>query len=134
MAVAGEVTPEFWSFEVSHDATPGLCDLMGGAARPITIADLRRSSLVRTNEDGRCALLLVRQGQATELPADTEPILVGDKLLFAGTRSGRVDQRNVVRNATVAGYVIAGRGSLDGTVWQWLSKKLSPTAARASSK
>ena len=55
VAVAGEVTPEFWSFEVSHDATPGLCDLMGGAGRPITIADLRRSSVVRTNEGGVCS-------------------------------------------------------------------------------
>ena len=70
-----------------------------------------------------------------ELPADAEPILAGDKLFFAGTRAGRIDQRDVVRNATIAGYVIAGHGTLDGTVWQWLSKKLTaqqPPAPQAS--
>lgn len=121
--VSGQTTPEFWSFEVSQAETPGLYDLMHRLERPITVADLRRSASDPGSRSQCCALLLVREGRSIELPADSASVRAGDKLLFAGTRAGRIDQREVVRNATIAGYVIAGRGRLGGTVWQWLSRR-----------
>ena len=63
VAVAGEATPNFWSFEISQNETPGLYDLMRRLARPLTIADLKRSAIDRGTQGQRCALLLVREGQ-----------------------------------------------------------------------
>lgn len=121
-AMTGETTPDFWSFEVSATDTPGLQSLLECSPEPVTIADLRRSTLDRERYHASIALLLIRGGEQQDLPADGMSVRQGDRLLFAGSRAARREQREAVRNANMAAYVIAGRGSLEGKVWRWVRR------------
>jgi len=125
-AIVGDVTPDFWSFVISPEQTPGLCAAMGVMSRPVTVGDLRRSLTDRTKPGLASALLIERNGRWIELPDEAEPVQDGDHFLFAGTADAKRDQRDVLRNADMAAYVIAGRGSLGGTLWHWLAGPRRP--------
>ncbi|MDX2156670.1 MAG: NAD-binding protein [Hyphomicrobiaceae bacterium] len=127
--VTEDLTPDFWSFVVSSEATPGLTNVLRGQAVPVTISDLHRSTSNR-DEQTRCtALLLQRDGQVLDLPPGETVIRAEDHLLFAGTADAQNDQRSVLRNVNIAEYVLAGRGSLGGSVWRWAAGRRD---ARAS--
>ncbi len=120
-ALLGDARPEFWSLVVSGDEAPGLIDVMGSTRLPVRIADLRRSTADRKRVTASLALLMRRDGRIIDLPGDETEIRVGDQLLFAGGEAAQREQRDIVMNANVASHVIAGRGSLGGTVWRLLS-------------
>ncbi len=119
-AVSGDASPDFWSFEISAADTPGLHGVLQRFQGAVSIGDLRRSSFDRRIQTGSVALLLIRGRETWDLPPDDTPVQEGDRLLFAGTPAARREQREVVRNANIAATVVAGRGSLEGTIWQWL--------------
>ena len=120
-AVTGDATPEFWSFAISVTDAPGLHGVLQRVPGPVTIGDLRRSSFDRTRVTASVALLLIRGGETLDLPADDVVVRQDDRLLFAGTPAARREQRELVRNANMAMTIIAGRGSLEGKLWQWLA-------------
>lgn len=117
----GEARPEFWSLLVCGDEAPGLIDVMGSTRLPVRIADLRRSTADRKRSTASLALLMRRDGRIVDLPGEETEVRVGDQLLFAGGETAQREQRDIVMNANVAAHVIAGRGSLGGTVWGLLA-------------
>ncbi|MEZ5842122.1 MAG: NAD-binding protein [Hyphomicrobiaceae bacterium] len=123
VALVGETTPEFWGFTVSADETPGLAQVIDRSTRPVTIADLKRSAADRTARTECLPLLLIRDASFDDLPEDDLPVLSGDRLLFAGTRRAREEQRDIRLNSNVAAYVLLGEASLGGSIWRWLARR-----------
>lgn len=121
-ALLGGETPRFWTVVLDSDGAPGLVDAMARVARPIVIKDLMRSVASRTQRLPCMAVMAGRGAGVFELPDDDFEIQAGDRLLFAGSRAGEIEQRLMLRNAGIAMYRIAGKIEAEGWLWRTLAK------------
>ena len=120
MAAVGEEVPHFWAVTITMRDTPGLVDVMRRSPAPVVVADLYRDIVDRDHRANCLILHHVRDGIATELPADDFALQEGDTLLVAGDRARERDLRNIARNLNVASDVILGDRALSGWVWRTL--------------
>ncbi len=121
--ITQDIAPDFWSISITPEETPGLLDAAAREGVQLRLGELMRRSSDRTARAATMPLLLSRLNTIIELPSDDTVIEVGDRLLFAGTGVAAVEQRELVRNANIAAYVLTGRSVLGGYVWQWLARR-----------
>lgn len=76
-------------------------------------------------------LMIVRDGADILLPPPSEPLRIGDQVLFCGMRAARIAQRSIRQNVNVFDYVHSGREIPGGWVWQALTR--GGTKRRAAS-
>jgi Trk K+ transport system NAD-binding subunit len=118
----GEATPVTWDVRV--DTAEAEAIVPGLRSQPVSVrlADLLRDPRQR-RESLHCeALLLLRAGKETVLPAHETTLAEGDQLLFAGSAGARRLQRMILQDANVLTYVQTGRNVPGGWVWQRLGR------------
>jgi len=128
-AITGEVTPETWSIRINAEQTPALHAALQ-SHRKIRLKHLFCEPQDRSRLLPGMALLLVRGRKETALPDPELPIHSGDQLLFCARPGGQNQMAWILLNANVLEYVLTGDERPDGWVWNWLSRRREPTAAR----
>ncbi|WP_079437513.1 potassium channel protein [Zoogloea sp. LCSB751] len=125
----GWTVPAVWSVQLSASQAPALHRLlMLGDAVP-SLAAILRAPLTDRPELGCIPLLLVRHGHAPQLLPDLDqPLQAGDHLLFAGRESARKELGLTLFNEHSLRFVLTGRDSPGGLVWEWLAGRRPPDA------
>ncbi len=111
----GPEAPGTWRVKVDPQHAPAL--LQEGTRSSVPL-DLLRRDPADCEARMRCVpLLAVRQGQMIEIPPWDWVLQPGDQLLFAGPAEVGRHQVTILRNPSVADYVLTGREL--GNSWLW---------------
>ncbi|MCG3144330.1 MAG: hypothetical protein HONDAALG_01749 [Gammaproteobacteria bacterium] len=114
----GEATPHIWDVRVDVAEAEAVVPWLRSQPASVRLADLLHDPRQR-RESLQCeALLLLRAGKETVLPAHETTLAEGDQLLFAGATGARRLQRMILQDANVLSYVQTGRDVPGGWVWQ----------------
>ncbi len=112
--------PFVWRLKISPEKTPALNDWLSHAqcrSVPLVVGHLCTSNRHREDALPLMALAIERDHQLLLLPDAETPVMPGDQILFAGTRSAWNEQKNSAQNINALEYVILGHsatGSLLG--------------------
>lgn len=121
-AAIGDRVPEIWSVALTPAETPALLQALGDG-RTITIADLLRDPAERDASLPMVTLSRSRRGNFFTLPEPTDVLQPGDELLFAGTRTARRRQADLLRNLNLLCYALTGEDLPSGWLWQALRRR-----------
>ncbi|MEZ5445632.1 MAG: potassium channel family protein [Gammaproteobacteria bacterium] len=128
----GEATPLTWDVRVDTAEAEAIVPGLRSQPASVRLDDLLHDPRHR-RESLHCeALLLLRAGKETVLPAHETTLLEGDQLLFAGSAGARRLQRMILQDANVLSYVQTGRDVPGGWVWRWLGRGRARGGAPAS--
>jgi Trk K+ transport system NAD-binding subunit len=106
--IVGHGSPDFWSVALDPSAAGGLLDAVDRTGTPATLRGLTRDPADRRDSLPCTALLLVRGGALTELPAEATELRSGDELLFAGRDRARRTMLQTLLNANAAELALTG--------------------------
>ena len=119
-AVCPDRVPEVWSVCLNvRDAGAVHRRLM--QARPVDLGELMLDNVDRSESIPMVALLLERNGKPQLLPPPEFALMPGDQLLLAGADGTRRRFELTLQNSNVMEYVLSGRESGGGWLWQRLS-------------
>jgi Trk K+ transport system NAD-binding subunit len=111
--------PEVWGIQLNvRDAAAAHRALMHG--RPIQIGPLLRDSSDRDAALPALVLMVKRDGDIVVLPEEEFALVAGDDLLLAGQHRARGLLDLTLQNAHALDYVLSGRESSRGWLWQHL--------------
>lgn len=125
----GEAVPEVWSVRVDSAGAPALIQ----AGLPAPLEDLLRGAPEHEALLSCLTLMLVRDGHEQPLPEPRTELVLGDALLFAGTRQARILQALTLKNINVLSSVRSGQVVPGGWIWQALARR-RPKAHSSSSR
>lgn len=86
----------------------------------IRLGDLLLDNVDRGQALPVLPLLLEREGQIHLLPAADFLLVAGDHLLLAGPHGVRRSFELTLQNSNAMEYVLSGRDSSGGWLWQWM--------------
>ena len=119
-AVVGDTVPEVWDVELSVENAIAIRQAMD-MGMEMTLRVLIRDPSDR-EADLPCIPLLLGHSEALLPDLDT-PQFPGDRILFCGGKGAKGRQVLALRNIKVLDYLLTGRDSPGGLVWQWLRGK-----------
>lgn len=116
--------PAVWSVTLNLAQAPSVYRLlMRGATRP-SLDELLRAPVTDRPALACRPLLLVRDGRRPSLlPAGHETLQLGDQILFVGTEQARKELGLTLFNGHTLQYVLTGKDSPGGLVWEWLARR-----------
>lgn len=116
--------PAVWSVTLNLAQAPSVYRLlMRGATRP-SLDELLRAPVTDRPALACRPLLLVRDGRRPNLlPAGHEMLQLGDQILFVGTEQARKELGLTLFNGHTLQYVLTGKDSPGGLVWEWLARR-----------
>ncbi|HMV71163.1 MAG TPA: NAD-binding protein [Pseudomonadales bacterium] len=118
--VCPDCVPEVWSVCLNvRDAGAVHRRLM--QARPVHLGELMLDNVDRSESIPMVALLVERNGKPQLLPPAELALMPGDQLLLAGADGARRRFELTLQNSNVMEYVLSGRESGGGWLWQRLS-------------
>jgi len=118
-AVVGESVPEVW--DVRLEATTSIaCWQIFQQGQVLRLGDLLREPADREARLAIIPLLLKRQGNEVLLPEEDLVLAPDDRVLFCGAPGIRHLQTLILRNLNVLTYLLTGRESPGGWIWQRL--------------
>jgi len=130
----GEATPLTWDVRVDTAEAEAIVPCLRSQPASVRLADLLRDPRQRRASLHCEALLLLRAGRETVLPAHETTLAEGDQLLFAGTAGARRLQRLILQDANVLSYVQTGRNVPGGWIWRQFGRSRPPGRAPASGR
>ncbi len=113
--------PETWTLGLTAATAPAIAtSLERGRRLPIGLF----SRDPRRREDMLPALVLLIRRESGDLlvPADSEPMTLGDQLLFCGTSPARQLSTWIAVNHNALDYILTGDERPDGWLWRRLSR------------
>jgi len=124
----GEQVPETWRVTLSGELAPAVVNLLGHN-RTVTLDTLTIDPANRSLKLPLVPLLLVREDESIILlPALTETLRIGDRIVFCGKPDAKSAQPLLLINRKVLSYVMEGIELPDGVVWRWISGRHRHTA------
>jgi voltage-gated potassium channel len=116
--------PAVWSVTLNLAQAPSVYRLlMRGATRP-SLDELLRAPVTDRPALACRPLLLMRDGRRPSLlPAGHETLQLGDQILFVGTEQARKELGLTLFNGHTLQYVLTGKDSPGGLVWEWLARR-----------
>lgn len=118
-ALVGETVPEVWDVKLDP-ATSIACWEACQEGKVLRLGDLLREPADRVARLAMIPLLLKRQGQEILLPEESVVLAPEDRILFCGTPGTRHRLTLALRNQNVLDYLLTGRESPGGWIWQRL--------------
>lgn len=120
----GETVPETWRVTLTGDHAPAIINFLGHG-KPLTLEALTFDPTNRSERLSAVPLLLMRDNQSMLLPELSEPLAIGDRILFCGNKRAKYDQPLLLINRKVLSYALEGVEIPDGWIWRWISAALS---------
>lgn len=114
--------PYTWTAVIDNRDSPSLHQHLQATGAQVTLDVLMTDPSDRDATLACLALMIVRDGEDVLLPAASEPLRIGDQVLFCGMRSARIAQRSIRQNVNVFDYVHSGREIPGGWVWQTITR------------
>lgn len=118
----GEQVPETWRVTITGELAPAIVNLLGHG-KSVSLETLTVDPANRALRLPLVALLLVRGEETLLLPERSEPLQIGDRILFCGKPDAKSAQPLLLINRKVLGYVMDGIEVPDGLVWRWISDR-----------
>ncbi len=130
IALINVEVPEVWEVELTTDATRAVCNAISSGRR-VTVGQVMTDPRERTRTLPCIALLLMQGGSRKLLPAPETPVENGDRMLFCGRYSARINMEWILQNEHALSYVLTGETRPQGLVWRFFeriyaSKRTSP--------
>ncbi len=130
LALINVKVPEVWEVELTTDATRAVCNAISSGRR-VTVGQVMTDPRERTRTLPCIALLLMQGGSRKLLPAPETPVENGDRMLFCGRYSARINMEWILQNEHALSYVLTGETRPQGLVWRFFeriyaSKRTSP--------
>lgn len=122
VATVGETVPETWRVTLTGDLAPAIVNLIGHG-KTVTLDTLTHDPANRNQRLAAVPLLLLREDRSQLLPELSEPLHIGDRILFCGNPEAKSAQPLLLINRKVLTYVIDGIEVPDGIIWRWLSER-----------
>ena len=122
--------PAVWSVGIDSAQAPAAYRLMAHEKQPLRLGELLRAPITARPPLKCMALLLLREGEAPRLlPTPDEEIQLRDQLLFVGSEEARKDLTLTLFNGHTLSFVLTGRDSPSGLVWEWLADRRQTSKA-----
>lgn len=115
-------TPDTWEIALDARQAPAVvAQLLAG--RTVRLGELLRDAQNRAESMPVMTLLLLRAGCETLLPGEDLPLIVGDRLLFAGRAGSESRLDWTLGSVKTLEYLLDGVEHPDGYVWRWLARR-----------
>ncbi len=113
--------PELWDMAITETDAPALTSAIA-QGRKVEVAHLIANPLARDRRMNAMVLLIRRGHHNIQLPDESVPLEVGDRLLIAGNPQSKRHLDMMVRNDNVMLYILTGQESNGGYLWRWLTR------------
>ncbi len=124
--IVGDEAPETWGLTISATEAPALYAGLG-EGQTVSVGDLWRDPRNREERLPGIALLLKRGELEILVPDEATPLQQGDQLLLAGRVEARRQLSWIARNHNSFTYLVTGRESAAGWLWEKLVRRPGPT-------
>ena len=129
-ALLGELTgrfgwevPAVWSVTIDVAQAPSLYRTLMRNERQVGLGELLRAPVTERPPLACTALLLLRDGDAPRyLPGADTTLRADDRILFVGTEDAQRDLTLTLFNGHTLQFVLTGRDSPGGAIWEWLAR------------
>jgi len=123
--------PAVWSASLNIAQAPSVYRSLMRHERQIGLGELLRTPVTGRPPLPCTPLLLLREGDPPRyLPGAEVRLLPGDQILFVGTEEARRDLSLTLFNAHTLQFVLTGRDSPGGAVWEWMDRLRGTRTAR----
>lgn len=118
----GDKVPECWSVRIDQAGATAATNWLAQGNNILPLSVLTTDPTER-DEQIRCVPLLLRRDNVDSLvPMASEALRLGDEILFAGHRDANTRQALTLQNANALAYVLTGRDSNTGWLWNLLTR------------
>lgn len=118
----GTRAPKLWTVALDAGNAPALSARLADTAAPMALGDLLRDPSARDEPLAARALMLERAGVLTLAPEEHDPLMPGDRILFAGRGDARRAMELTLHNVNVVEYLRTGRDLPGGWIWRRFSR------------
>ena len=116
--------PTVWSVSLNISQAPSVYRLLMRHEARLKLGDLLRAPVTERPDLDCRPLLLLREGDPPRLlPRLDVEIALGDQILFVGTDTARKELGLTLHNVHTLKYVLTGRDSPGGLIWEWLAAR-----------
>lgn len=116
--------PMVWSVAINLSQAPSVYRLLMRHESRLKLGELLRAPVTERPDLDCRPLLLLREGDPPRLlPRLDVEIALGDQILFVGTDTARKELGLTLHNVHTLKYVLTGRDSPGGLIWEWLAAR-----------
>jgi Trk K+ transport system NAD-binding subunit len=127
-AMIGEQPPHLWQVELDERQAGAVIERLRRDL-PLTLGEMRRDPHDLEGSLPCMPLSIVRGEQQIMLPADSESLRAGDRLLFCGTERGERLLEASMNNDYTLDYLVSGEDRPRGYFFRWLDGRFGKPAA-----
>ncbi len=117
----GPRMPLLWNVRLDEQDAPAIARFLRAGGCPLTVGDFLRDPADRERTLPVVPLLVVRDSEVIEAPAAEQRLELGDRMLLAGRRAGRLRLDGTLQRDATREYVLTGRQVPSG----WLLQRVS---------
>jgi voltage-gated potassium channel len=121
-AMIGDQRPHLWHSTISEDGATSLCEYLR-SGKTLTLGQLRRDPHQLDNSIACMPFTIRRNGECLMLPADSEPVMLGDDILCCGTERAENLLSATMNNADTLDYLVTGRDPTRGYLFRWFERR-----------
>jgi voltage-gated potassium channel len=121
----GDQRPHLWHCTIRDDEAAAITEYLR-SGKTLTLGQLRRDPHQLDNSIACMPFTIRREGECLMLPADSEPVMLGDDILCCGTESAENLLSATMNNSYTLEYLVSGRDPARGYFFQWLERRGKP--------
>lgn len=120
--LAGGVTPDVWTVEITPSEAPAIHEALAGGSA-VAVGDLVRDPADRAVALPALPLMLERGEHAQLLPESGIALHAGDRLLFAGASRARRRMHRALGDRGTLHYLVHGEVPPEAWIWRRLARR-----------
>jgi Trk K+ transport system NAD-binding subunit len=118
----GDQRPHLWHCTIRDTEAVALTEYLRGGST-LTLRQLTRDPHSLDSSIACMPFTIRRHGECLMLPADKEPVMIGDDILFCGSERAESLLSATMNNADTLDYLVTGRDPARGYLFRWLERR-----------
>jgi Trk K+ transport system NAD-binding subunit len=121
----GDQRPHLWHCTIDDTEAAALTEYLRDG-KTLTLGQLSRDPHNLDKSIACMPFTIRRHGECLMLPADSEPVMLGDDILYCGTVHAEGLLSATMNNGYTLKYLVTGRDPARGYLFQWLERRTAP--------
>jgi voltage-gated potassium channel len=126
----GEQPPHLWHCLINDDEAGAVSEYLR-AGNSLSLKQLCRDPHNLDDSIACMAFTIRREGKCIMLPADSEAVMIGDDVLFCGSKSAEASLSATMNNGYTLDYLISGQDHARGYLFSWMEQRRQRHRAQA---
>ncbi|HUV21849.1 MAG TPA: NAD(P)-binding protein [Gammaproteobacteria bacterium] len=118
----GDQRPHLWHCTIRDTEAVALTEYLRGG-RTLALGQLTRDPHNLDSSIACMPFTIRRHGECLMLPADSEPVMIGDDILFCGSERAEGLLSATMNNADTLDYLVTGQDPARGYLFRWLERR-----------